>query len=212
MRRLAERFRQPGPRRSVSSAARARAPIAPRTAGAALGAVRSRAVRAAAGLARLRLLPGGSQATGRQPRVPVDRAQTAQAQPPHAARTRRGGPATRMTSPVRAKPSFTEMRRGQLPPSSCRHPQVGGHHRPSGRTASPSGITPSTIMSPTRNHPGSRTEIRLGARAHHTPRPYQPHAPPNHQAVQPSNPESHLTSDACTDKEPSSVRLAGVRG
>ena len=101
----------------------------------------------------------------------VGRAQTAQTQLPHAARTRRGGPATRMTSPVRAKPFVTPMRRGQLPPSSCRHQQVDGHHRPSGRNASPSGITPSTIMSPTRNHPGSWTEIRLGARAHHIPSP-----------------------------------------
>jgi len=108
-----------------------------------------------------------------------------------------------MTSPVRAKPFVTPMRRGQLPPSSCRHPRVDGHHRPSGRNASPSGITPSTIMSPTRNHPGSRTEIRLGARAHHTPRPDRAHAPPNHQPVQPSNPESHLTSEVRTDKEPS---------
>jgi len=62
---------------------------------------------------------------------------------------------------------------------------------------------PSTIMSPTRNHPGSRTEIRPGARTHHTPRPDQAHAPPNHQAIQPSNPEPRLTGDACTDKEPS---------
>ena len=106
-----------------------------------------------------------------------------------------------MTSPVRAKPSFTQMRRGQLPPSSRRHPHVDGHHRPSGRNASPSGITPSTIMSPTRKHPGSWTEIRLGARAHHNPRPDLARAPPNHPAAQPSNPESHLTSDACTDKE-----------
>ena len=121
------------------------------------------------------------------------------------ARTRRGGLATRMTSPVRAKPFVTPMRRGQLPPSSCRHQQVDGHHRPSGRTASPSGITPSTIMSPTRNHPGSWTEIRLGARAHHTtPRPDRAHSPPKNQAVQPSNPEPHLTTEACTDKEPSS--------
>ena len=85
-----------------------------------------------------------------------------------------------MTSPVRAKPSLTPMRRGQLPPSSCRQPHVDGHHRPSGRNASPSGITPSTIMSPTRKHPGSWTEIRLGARAHHNPRPDRDRAPPNH--------------------------------
>ena len=116
-----------------------------------------------------------------------------------------------MTSPVRAKPSFTQMRRGQLPPSSRRHPHVDGHHRPSGRNASPSGITPSTIMSPTRNHPGSWTEIRLGARAHPNPRPDLARAPPNHPAVQPSNPESHLTSDACSDKEQQADHRAPAR-
>ena len=45
-----------------------------------------------------------------------------------------------MTSSVRAEPFVTPMRRGQLPPSSCRHPHVDGHHRPSGRNASPRGI------------------------------------------------------------------------
>ena len=118
-----------------------------------------------------------------------------------------------MTSPVRAEPFVTPMRRGQLPPSSCRHPEVDGHHRPSGRNASPCGITPSTIMSPTRNQPGSRTEIRLGARAHHIPRPDRAHAPPDDAAVQPSNPESHLTSDGCTDKELiASIGERGVNG
>jgi len=58
-----------------------------------------------------------------------------------------------MTLPVRAKPYVTPMHRGQLPPSSCRQPHLDGHHRPSGRNAYPRGITPSTIMSPTRNHP-----------------------------------------------------------
>jgi hypothetical protein len=108
---------------------------------------------------------------------PVDRAQTAQTLIPHAATARRGGPATRMTSPVRTEPFVTPTRRGQLPPSSCRHPHLDGHHRPSGRNASPSGITPSTIMSLTRNHPGSRTEIRLGARGHDNSRPDRAHAP-----------------------------------
>jgi hypothetical protein len=36
----------------------------------------------------------------------------------------------------------------------------------SGRNAYPSGITPSTIMSPAHRTAGSWTEIRLGARAH----------------------------------------------
>jgi hypothetical protein len=71
-----------------------------------------------------------------------------------------------MTLRVRAQPSLTPMHRGRLPACSRRHDHVDGLHRQSGRTASPQRITPSTIMSPTRSHPGSRTEIRLGVRAH----------------------------------------------
>ena len=69
---------------------------------------------------------------------------------------------------MRAQPFITPMRRGRLPTCSCRHPLpgVGGPERPSGRTALPSGVTPSPIMSPARSHPGPWTEIRLGARAH----------------------------------------------
>ena len=85
-----------------------------------------------------------------------------------------------MTSPARAKPYVTPMRRGQLPPSSCRQPHLAGHHRPSGRNASPSGITPSNIMSPTPEPTrGSRTEVRLGARAHNTLPINRAHAPPD---------------------------------
>jgi len=54
---------------------------------------------------------------------------------------------------------------------------VAGLHRQSGRTASRD--TPSTIMSPLRNYPGSRTEIRLGARARTTLTTNRAHAPPN---------------------------------
>jgi hypothetical protein len=81
-----------------------------------------------------------------------------------------------MTIGLRAQPSFTPMHRGRLPACSCRHHQVDGLHRQSGRTASRN--TPSTIMSPTRSHPGSWTEIRLGVRAHPTRTTNQPHAPP----------------------------------
>jgi hypothetical protein len=71
-----------------------------------------------------------------------------------------------MTSPPRATPFVTQMRRGRLPASSCRHPQVDGHHRQSGRNAFPKRDHPtSNIMSPIRNQPGSWTKIRLGARA-----------------------------------------------
>jgi hypothetical protein len=76
-----------------------------------------------------------------------------------------------MTFPVRAKPFVNQMRRGRLPAVSCRHRQVDGPERPSGRNASPSGITPSNIMSPAPEPTrGSRTEVRLGARAHITRR------------------------------------------
>jgi hypothetical protein len=97
-----------------------------------------------------------------------------------------------MTLWVRAKPSFTPMHRGWLPAGSCRHPQVDGLHRQSGRNASPSGITPSTIMSPTRSNPGSRTEIRLGARAHTTPTPQRAHSPPATPQDPTQNPDPTL--------------------
>jgi hypothetical protein len=89
-----------------------------------------------------------------------------------------------MTFPVRAQPFVNQMRRGRLPACSCRHVRVDGPERPSGRNASPSGITPSNIMSPARSG-GSWTEVRLGARAHKTRLIYRAHAPPTHQAVQP---------------------------
>jgi hypothetical protein len=83
-----------------------------------------------------------------------------------------------MTFPVRATPFVNQMRRGRLPASSCRHPLVDGPERPSGRNASPSGITPSNIMSPAPEPTrGSRTEVRLGARAHTCPTD-RAHAPP----------------------------------
>jgi len=84
-----------------------------------------------------------------------------------------------MTFSVRARPFVTQMRRGRLPAVSCRHARVDGPERQSGRNASPSGITPSNIMSPARNQPGSWTEVRLGARAHKPIRTiYHAHAPP----------------------------------
>src|SRR5436309_4920516 len=66
---------------------------------------------------------------------------------------------------MRAQPSLTPMHRGRLPAVPCRHARVDGPERPSGRNAI-CGITPSTIMSPTRSQPGPWTEIRPGARAH----------------------------------------------
>jgi hypothetical protein len=55
---------------------------------------------------------------------------------------------------MRAQPSLTPMHRGRLPQASRRHARVDGPERPSGRNASPSGITPATIMSPTGANPG----------------------------------------------------------
>ena len=80
-----------------------------------------------------------------------------------------------MTIGLRAQPSLTPMQRGRLPACSCRHPEVDGLHRQSGRIASRN--TPSTIMSPIRSH-GSRTKIRLGVRARTTRTAYNAHAPP----------------------------------
>jgi hypothetical protein len=85
-----------------------------------------------------------------------------------------------MTTRLRALPSLTPMHRGRLPACSRRHHGVAGLHRQSGRTASPKRITPSTIMSPLRSHPGTRTKTRLGVRAHPTPTTHHAHAPPHH--------------------------------
>jgi transposase len=129
----------------------------------------------------------GGRAARRQPRLPVGGAQASQAQLPHTARARRGGAATRVRSVMRAQPTLTPMRRGRLPARSCRHARVDGPDRPSGRNACTSGITPSTIMSPARRTAGPWTEIRLGARAHHTRTLERAHAPPTHHpCIRPS--------------------------
>jgi hypothetical protein len=118
-----------------------------------------------------------------------------------------------MTFPVRAQPFITQMRRGQLPPSSCRHQHVDGHHRPSGRNAFPSGITPSNIMSPARSQPESWTEVRLGARAHTTRTVKRAHAPPARSSSIPTTQIPRLTRDPCTSKELSEdeIRRFGLR-
>ena len=87
------------------------------------------------------------------------------------------------------------MHRGQLPAYSRRHDHVDGPERPSGRTAY-RGITPSTIMSPTRSHPGPWTEIRPGARAHHTRTSDRAHAPPT------TNDFNHINPDATLAEAP----------
>jgi hypothetical protein len=47
-------------------------------------------------------------------------------------------------------------------------------------------------MSPTRSHPGPWTEIRLGARAHHTPTSDRAHAPPATHDFNHVNPDAAL--------------------
>ena len=107
-----------------------------------------------------------------------------------------------MSFPVRVKPSQSPMHRGRLPALSCRHPRVDGPERPSGRNAYPhSGITPSTIMSPARHTAGSRTEIRLGARAHNTRITNRAHSPPANRSTNYINQDPRLTLGPCTDKE-----------
>jgi hypothetical protein len=91
---------------------------------------------------------------------------------------------------MRAQPLITPMHRGRLPACSCRHLSVDGPERPSGRNAA-CGITPSTIMSPARSHPGPWTEIRLGA-AHHTHTSNRAHAPPTTNSINHVNPDATL--------------------
>src|SRR5262249_10363846 len=82
-----------------------------------------------------------------------------------------------------AKPFVTQMRRGRLPTSSCRHARVDGLKRPSGRNAFPSGITRSNIISPAPEPTrGSRTEERLGAHPHNTPTINPAHSPPTNRS------------------------------
>jgi hypothetical protein len=56
-------------------------------------------------------------------------------------------------------------------------------------------------MSPTRSTPGSRTEIRLGARAHTISTTDRAHAPPRDPVVHHIEPADGLRRDPCTDKE-----------
>jgi transposase len=114
-----------------------------------------------------------------------------------------------MSRPVRAKPFVTQMRRGRLPARSCGHDRtaVDRPDRPSGRNAFPSGITPSTIMSPTRSRHGSWTEIRLGARAHTTRTDNRPHGPPSH-----SKPSRRSRAGSTCHQVPAQIRsVASLR-
>jgi hypothetical protein len=115
-----------------------------------------------------------------------------------------------MRSPVRAKLSINQMRRGRLHARSCRHVRVDGPYRPSGRNASPSGITRSTIMSPAQGSPGSWTEIRPSARAHTRPAD-RAHAPPPSSTVPTSQQRTPKGCDGgpCTDKERGSAPSDG---
>ena len=93
-----------------------------------------------------------------------------------------------MSFPVRAKPLVTPMRRGRLPKTRCRHAHVHGLERSSGRNASPSGITPSNIMSPAPEPTrGSWTEVSPGVRAHTTLTANHAHAPPHQPPYNPDN-------------------------
>lgn len=93
-----------------------------------------------------------------------------------------------MTFPVRAKPLITQIAAAGSRHAPARHAHVDGPERPSGRNASPGGITPSNIMSPAPEPTrGSRTEVRLGARAHNTHRIIdRAHAPPANRRSTPT--------------------------
>jgi hypothetical protein len=98
-----------------------------------------------------------------------------------------------MSSLVRAKPFVTQIAAAGSRQAPAATTPVDGPERPSGRNASPSGITPSNIMSPAPEPTrGSRTEVRLGARAHPYP-DNRPNAPPScTHAVHPDNPDLAL--------------------
>ena len=100
-----------------------------------------------------------------------------------------------MTFPVRAQPFVNQMRLTvKLLAGSCRHGLLGdGPERPSGRNASPSGITPSNIMSPAPEPTrGSRTEVRLGARGYATRTVDRARASPAASSSIPTTPDPAL--------------------
>ena len=164
---------------SVRPAPRARAPLTPRTARAALGALRSRPSRAPARQPRPRLLRPSRRAAGRQPRLPRPGAQAAQAQLPHPARARRPSARAGLTgSAVGARAALHSHR---CP--AARSPHIAaatcGWTASKDRAAAPHHA--GTPHQPSRHRPcdrGSRTEISPGARAHHTRPDHRAHDPP----------------------------------
>ena len=98
-----------------------------------------------------------------------------------------------MSFPVRAKPFVTQIAAAGSRQPPARHAHVDAPERPSGRNASPSGITPSNIMSPAPEPTrGSRTEVRLGARAHTTRTTNCAHAPPANRSSTLTTPDPAL--------------------
>jgi hypothetical protein len=77
---------------------------------------------------------------------------------------------------------------------------MDGPKRPSGRSAY-CGITPSTIMSPTRSHDGPWTEIRPGARAH-TPSDSADTAPVKRFALGPPGRPGMTAPPPALDRQP----------
>jgi hypothetical protein len=98
-----------------------------------------------------------------------------------------------MSFPVRAKPFVTQITAVGSRHAPARHHLVDGPKRPSGRNASPSEITPSNIMSPAPEPTrGSRTEVRLGARAHMNRTPNRARASPAYSSPIPTTPDPAL--------------------
>ena len=134
----------------VRSAPRSRPPLPPGTTGVALGALRGRPVGSP------QEQPRPASTTCRRPSgwAATAPALRSRASCSSAATTPFASLASRRFSPpetvVRAQPSLNPMHRGRLPAIvDCRHACVDGLQRLSGRNAYPSGITRSTIMSPT---------------------------------------------------------------
>ena len=167
---IAERgaLRRPGHHRSpVRSAPRARAPVAPGPAGVALGALGGRPTRAPRGQPRPRLLRAGGRAARRQPRLPGRGSQAAQAQLPHAARTRRRGSAARLN----------RLRCAHSPPSH-RCAAAGSLHAAAATTSWPAQKTERPQRVPQRDHPiNHHVTDRLHGRIADRDKPGRPRAP-----------------------------------
>jgi hypothetical protein len=103
-----------------------------------------------------------------------------------------------MSFPVRAEPYLTQIAAAGSRRLAAATTKWTALKDRAAANASPSGITPSNIMSPAPEPTrGSRTEVSLGARAHNTHPANPAHAPPTNRSSTPTTRTPRLTPGPC---------------